>query len=143
MSNGGYNIAAKKQMDGDFNGASLDLRLLLVKSGYVYNPDHQFVSDLTPGSNELSGTGYSRKTLTGKATSQDNTNDRAELDCDDVTFTGINAGTAIAAVVFVQVTNDSDSWLVGYYDEGGFPFATNGGNLTLQVNSEGLVQVQV
>lgn len=143
MANGGYNIAAKKQIDGNFNGTSLDLRLLLVTSGYTYNPDHQFVADLTPGSNELSGTGYARKTLTSLATSQDNTDNRAELDCADVDFTGINAGTAAAAVVFVQVTNDADSWLAGFYDEGGFPFPTNGGNLTLQINAEGLVQVQV
>ncbi len=141
MANAGYNIAAKKLIDGALNWASSDVRVLLVTSGYTFNKDHQFVSDLTPGSNELTGTGYVRKALTGEATSQDNTNDRAEGDANDVTWTAIDAGTAAAAILYVHVTNDADSWLVGKFDTGGFPIVTNGGDVTLQWNAEGIIQI--
>jgi hypothetical protein len=139
MANGGYNIAKKKLIDGALNLGTADLRLLLVGTGYTFDPDHAFVAAVV--ANELSGTGYTRVTLAGKATAQDDTNNRAEMDCNDVEYAAINAGTAKAALVFVQVTNDSDSFLVGYFDEGGFPFVTNGGPLTLQVNAEGLFWV--
>ena len=139
MANGGYNIAAKKMIDGNFNWASLDVRLLLVDSGYTYDKDHDFVADVA--ANELSGTGYARKTLTGEATSQDDVNNRAEGDANDPTWTAINAGTAAAAILFAFVTNDADSWLIAHIDTGGFPITTNGGDLTIQFNAEGVIQV--
>lgn len=141
MANAAYNRGKKKFIDGGLNFATADLRVLLVTSGYTFNADHNFVSDLTPGSNELSGTGYARKTLASKATTQDDTNDRAEGDCDDIAYTAINAGTAAAAILFVQVTNDADSYLVGKYDTGGFPLVTNGGDATIAINAEGFLQI--
>lgn len=139
MANSGYNIAAKKFIDGTLNWASADLRLLLVDAGYTFDKDHDFVDDVV--ADELSGTGYVRKTLAGEATSLDNVNDRAEGDADDVSWTGINAGTAKAAIIYVQVTNDADSYLVCYIDTGGFPITTNGGDLTVQFNAEGVIQI--
>ena len=140
MANTVYNIAKKKAIDGQFDWASLDVRVLLIKSTYAVDPDHQFVSDLTPGTNELSGTGYTRKTMANEATSQDDAGDRADGDGDDLVWSGINAGTAQAAVLFVQVTNDTDSWLIGYVDTGGFPIATNGADLQITWNAEGILQ---
>lgn len=139
MANAGYNFAAKKFIDGALNWASADLRLLLVDAGYTFNKDHDFVDDVV--ADELSGTGYARKTLAGEATSLDNVNDRAEGDANDVTWTGIDAGTAKAAIIFVQVTNDADSYLVCYIDTGGFPITTNGGDLSIQFNAEGVIQI--
>lgn len=141
MANASYNIAKKKFLDGALSFASADLRVLLVTSGYTFNADHDFIADLTPGSNELSGTGYARKTLAGKATTTDDTNDRAEGDCDDIAYTAINAGTAAMMILYVQVTNDADSYLVGKFDTGGFPLITNGGDATVQINAEGLLQM--
>jgi hypothetical protein len=141
MANVVYNTAKKRLLDGGFNWGSLDLRVLLVTSGYVVDADDVFVDDLTPGSNELAGTGYVRKALASESTAQDDVNDRAEGDADDVTWTGINAGTTAAAVIFTQVTTDADSWLVAYIDTGGFPITTNGGDLTIQWNAEGILQL--
>lgn len=141
MANAAYNLAKKKFLDGALNFASADLRVLLLTSGYTFDADHEFVDDLTPGSNELTGTGYARKTLAGKATAVDNTNDRAEGDAADVAYTAINAGTAAAAILYCHVTDDTDSYLVGKLDTGGFPLVTNGGDASLQVNVEGLLQI--
>lgn len=139
MANSGYNIATKKMIDGDFNGTSLTIKLLLVGTGYTFDKDHDFVDDVV--AQELSGTGYVRKTLASLATSLDNVNDRSELDAADVTWTAIDAATAKAAILYAFVTNDADSWLIGYIDTGGFPIVTNGGDVTLQWNAEGIVQI--
>ena len=63
MANTVNNIAKKKFIDGALNWATADIRALLLTSGYVVDPDDDFVADLTPGSNELTGTGYLRLSL--------------------------------------------------------------------------------
>ena len=118
------------------------IKVLLVTSGYTPNKDHDFVSDLVPGTNELSGFGYERKTLTNKTLTEDDANDRAVFDDgDDVTWTAIDAGTAAAAVLFIQKTNDADSILLAYIDSGGFPFTTNGGDLVIEWNAAGIFYI--
>lgn len=141
MANVTYNTFKKRLIDGGITWSSADIRLLLITNGYTVDADDVFVNDLTPVSNELSGTGYTRKTLVSKSTSQDDVNNRAEGTADNVSFTGINAGTAAACVLFVQVTNDTDSWLICFIDTGGFPVTTNGGDLTIQWNAEGIIQL--
>jgi hypothetical protein len=112
---------------------------ILVTSGYTADIDHDFISDLTPGSNELSGTGYSRKVLGTKTVTNDDTNDRAALDAADVTWTGINtAGDAAAVVIAIDTGNDATSPLLAYIDTGGFPIVTNGGDVTIQWDSNGI-----
>lgn len=138
MSNQVYDIALKKNADGAVNFGTADLRVLLLKSGYTFGAGHQFVSDLTPGSNELTVSPYSRKTLASLATALDGTNHRATMDAADVDFGALATGETIAsAVIFVHVTNDSDSWLVGYIDTGGFPLATNGEVVKIQWDATG------
>jgi hypothetical protein len=141
VANAAYDIVSKKFIDGALNFATADLRVLLVTSGYTFDRAHEFVDDLTPGTNELTGTGYARKTLASKATSLDSVNHRAEGDCADIAYTAINAGTAAAAILFVNVTTDADSYLVGKFDTGGFPLMTNGGDATIAINAEGLLQI--
>lgn len=138
MANAMYNIACKKAVDAGLNLATADVRVLLLKSTYTYDPDHQFVADLTPGTHEISVVGYSRQALGSQTTTQDDTNNRAEADAADPVFATLTTGQTIAAAVyFVFVTNDADSWLIGYVDTGGFPIPTNGGDVTIQHNAEG------
>jgi len=47
--------------------------------------------------------------------------------------------TANAAIIFKQGAADTDSELIAYIDSGGFPKATNGGDLTIQWNANGIV----
>ena len=79
--------------------------------------------------------------LAGKTVTQDDTNNRAEFDANDVTWTGINAGTAAACVVYKDTGNNATSPLIAYIDSGGFPVTTNGGDLTITWNSQGIVQI--
>lgn len=136
-----YNRALERILNGDLLVASDTLKAMLVTSGYSANKDDDFVADTTPGSNELSGTGYSRKTLASKTVTRDDTNDRAEFDAADLTWTGINAGTAAAVIIYEEVTNDADSVLIAYIDSGGFPVTTNGGDLTVAWNAQGIFYI--
>jgi hypothetical protein len=138
MANALYNIACKKFIDGALALATADVRVLFLKDTYTFDPDHQFVADLTPGTHEISVAGYSRQALANQTTTQDNVNNRAEADADDPDFGALTAGETIAAAVYyVQVTNDADSYLIGYQDTGGYPLPTNGGNVKIQHNAEG------
>lgn len=94
---------------GGLDLSSSDVRTLLVSSSYTYDPDHNFVSDLT---NELSGTGYARKALTTKTVTEDDTNDRGVFDADDLTWVGANFGTPAAAIVYLENTTDATRELI-------------------------------
>lgn len=151
MANAFYNRAARKIADGTISLSADTLKIMLVTSAYVFNRDHDFVdaggaSD--PIDAELSGAGYvgglggaGRKTLAGKAFSEDDANDRGELDVNDVTWVAINAGTPAAAIVIKEGGSDAASELIAYIDSG-FPIVTNGGDLVLNVNAEGLFWFQ-
>jgi hypothetical protein len=90
----------------------------------------------------MNGTNYVRKQLT-EAVNEDLANDRAEFDAADVTWTALGAGTRsmAGAVIFKFVTNDADSIPLIYIDSGGFPKAASGGDVTLQFNTEGIMQL--
>lgn len=118
---------------GDANLDAADLRVLLLKSG-APTVDTNFVADLTPGTNEIAVSGYARQALASETVTEDDTNDFAYLDATDPVFASLVAGeTIIGAVLYRQVTNDSDSPVYGYYDVTDTP--TNGGNVTIQFNT--------
>lgn len=91
---------------------------------------------------ELSGSGYSRKTLASLTITEDNTTDFLVTgDAADVTWTAINAGTAAGCLIFKFVTNDADS--VPFLTETvGFPVVTNGSDFTLQWSASGIFRMK-
>ena len=145
-----YNTGAKEVLDGTIDLVADTIKVMLVTSSYVADKDDLVVDAggaNDPIDHELSGTGYTagwgnsgRQTLGTKAWAADLANDRAEFDCADVAWTGIDAGTAAAAIVIKEGgVNDTTSRLIAYIDSGGFPVTTNGGDLTIQINAEGLL----
>jgi hypothetical protein len=146
-----YNTAA-----GDMWQDVVDLLNDVIKVGlstsvHTVDRDDDFLDDGTASdfsSGELTGTGYAagfggagRKTLASKTITVDKTNDRAEFDAADLTWTAINAGTAAQATVLKEITNDPASKLIANIDTGGFPVVTNGGDLTITWNAEGILQL--
>ena len=128
------------------------IRVMLVTSSYVADRDNDLVDD--GGANdaidhELSGTGYvsghgnsGRKTLASKTITVDKPNDRTEFDAADVVWPGINAGTADQAELHKEgVSDDTTARLVAHVDSGGFPLVSNGTDLTIQWNTEGILQL--
>lgn len=126
---------------GVVDASAADLRVLLVDTppaSAAAAADLNFVADVV--ADELAGTGYGRRTLTGEAVNEDDTNDRAVLDANDPTiYTAIDAGTIAGGWVFRQVTNDADSVLWCFLDVA--DLVTNGGDITLLFNANGISTV--
>lgn len=149
MASGLYNQALKEIQDGTIDLLTATLKVMLVTSSYTFNPDNQFVDEAganDPIDHELTGTGYvagfgnsGRKTLASKAVNKDDTNNRAEFDAANLTWTGIDAGICAAAIVIIEGTSDTDSKLIAYLDNATeLPVTTNGGDFTLNWSAEGL-----
>lgn len=90
--------------------------LLLQDDGYVVDTDHDFVANLTPASNEVDVSGYTRLTLTTGARTVNDTLNRVEYTADNPNWGTLSAGNQVTGLVlFEQVTNDADSPLIGYW----------------------------
>lgn len=153
MANFVYNAAATRILNGGVDLLTDTLKFMLVDAAYTADRDDEFVSAASAA--EINATNYTggfggagRKTLTGKAVNKDNTNDRAEFDTNDPTWTALGGATndTIQAVLVIREnTSDADSWLIAHIDTStgtpSLPFTTNGGDLTLNINVEGLIQL--
>lgn len=97
--------------------ATADFRWLLVKgTGYVADPDHDFVADLTPASNEVNVSGYSRLALTNGTRTVNDTQNRIDYRTDNPNWGTLAAGNQVTGLILYEhVTNDADSPLVGYW----------------------------
>lgn len=132
-----YNIAKARLANGGLDLDTDDIRVLLVNSSYAVNADHDFVNQIT---NELSGTGYVRKSLAGEVVTEVDASDWAFFDANDVVWTAIDAGTAYAAVVYKFVTVDADSPLIAYVLLTP-AVVTNGGDLTVSWSANGILRI--
>lgn len=136
-----YNKAKKLFLDGTLDWDSQTFKAMLVTSSYSANPDHDFVSSASAA--ELTGTGYTagfngagRVVLTSKAVNESDSDDRAYVDCDDVAWTGINAGTIAAMIIIREVSTDANSYLVAYLQLSAAQ-PTNGGDVTIVIPTTG------
>ena len=132
-----YNPGLLKLLDGTIDFENDTIKLLLVDTSHTFTKSHEFVSDIV--ANEASGTGYSRKTLANASIALDTGNDRVEFDADDISYTGLDAGTIASAIIYKEVTNDADSPLIADIDFTNL--VTNGSDVDLQVNAEGFFYI--
>jgi len=148
-----YNTAAVEMWSDVVDLLNDTIKAMLCTSSYVANRDDDVVDAAgadDPVDHELSGTGYAagwggsgRKTLASKTITVDKANDRAEFDCADLQWASINAGTAAQMLIIKEgVADDTTSRLIAHIDTGGFPVVTNGGNLNVTINAEGLIQLR-
>ncbi len=144
-----YNEAKKEIADQTIDLLNNTLKIMLVTSSYVANADDKFIEEGANDANEheINVTNYtpgygsaSRKTIGNKAIAVDDANDRAEFDStDDQTWTSLGSGATIAGVILVkEITNDTASRLIAYFDVTNT--ATNGGDIVIAWNAEGLLQ---
>ncbi len=125
------------------NMVSDTLKIMLLKSTYTYDADHDFVSDLT----EFDGTGYtggfagaSRKTLASQTVLEDTANDRIEFDAADPSaWSTLAAATIGGAAIIKEITNDAATPCIIFLDP--TDLVTNGGDVTLAFNAEGFAQI--
>jgi hypothetical protein len=137
-------------MKGDLDFDTADIRAVLVMTNTTADTeeDATTVAGFTT-LDEFDGAGYSTGgvALTGEATTEDTANNRAEFDVVDIAYGALSAGTRSIAAVLLVVWGGSlgASIPLAYIDtvSGGptFPFAANGGLVTIVIDAEGLIQV--
>jgi len=134
MASGAYSRGVLKVLDGTIDMDTSTLKVMLLKSSYVYDPDHSAVSSLT----EITGvSGYTggyggagRKTGTITLTEQ-TANNRVVVIIGDLTWTTLGTGDTIggAALIFETGGADSSAIPLAFFDVTDTP--TNGGDITL------------
>lgn len=143
-----YNSFKLNMLEAVFNIESVaGVKMILLDdiSTTPDNPDHDFANDIS--ASEFSDTNYTggfngagRKALANRAAAVDTTNDRAEFDFDDVTWTALGgSASAVFAVLVRELTNDAATNLISAHDIA--DTVTNGTDFTLQVGSEGALHV--
>jgi hypothetical protein len=143
MASGFYNQALADILSGAIDLDSNTLKIMLVDTGYTYDPDHQVVdnggNDATdPSHNEIVATNYTggfagagRKTATLTVSKQD-ANNRAVITIGDLTWTALGGATndtVGGAILIKEITNDASSRVIAFFDLTDTP--TNGGDFTL------------
>ncbi len=114
--------------------ARIRLLLLTTSAAEVINPDTDTITALLAGAAvECSGTGYTRKDLlaSGRSVTEDDTNDRVQLEAADITWTGADFTDVAAYVVYYDSTGgdgDGTNWPVASGEQVAEP---NGGDLTI------------
>lgn len=131
-----YNQFKEQVLKGTHDLVNNTIKVALVSS---YTPDIDTDEIWTDVSgNEISGSGYSSggATLGSKAVTQDNTNDRGKFDGADTVWTGLNAGTPSHAIMYDDTPTSPADPLMAYWV---VTTPSNGGNYTLQWNSNGII----
>lgn len=152
------NATRKKFFDAAINFGSDTIKVALLKSTTEYSPDkdnHEFVNDVLDGGTtgaEYDDSGYSRQTLGGLSTSQDNADDEGVWDANDVTFSSIGSATGgqviEAVLIYKQVGGDDttpgDDPILRIIDDteaADLPLQTNGGDITISWDGEGIINI--
>jgi hypothetical protein len=140
-----YNRFKFRSASGATDWDSGDIRCLLLEStvAAAYDPDLNTVADLLAVGSvaEMVATNYARKAFTGEAVTQDDTNNRANLDASIPVWTalGVAAGTdgsAVALVVYDEGSGtDATRHLISYHDQN-FPVITNGQDFTVNTPND-------
>ena len=136
-----YNQGKLALVNGSLTWDSASFKAALVTASYAPNKDDVFASAFS--GNELSGSGYTggfggsgRKSIVNAAFSVDTGTDRVYLDCDDLSWVGITAGIAKAAVLLHENTSDAASTLIAYL-ELATPIDTQGFDLRIKIPTGG------
>lgn len=125
--------------DSSLAWTSDTIQALLVDSGYAYDPDDNFVSDVS--ADEIVEASYARQTLANKAVSEDDTADEATMDADPVDYGALTGVTPAGIILFKFVTNDADSPLIGFSDAG-FGAVANGAGYVVSVPNDAWVPLR-
>jgi hypothetical protein len=139
-----YTPAKQKLAKGDADFDTIDLRVRLCMANTTADTDQDAATIAAIGTlDEYDGAGYTALDLASVAVTQDDPNNRSEIDYADGTFGAtVAAGTRniVGMLYYARVdgTNAND-WPVAWKDV--TPFAGNGGAINLTVNAEGLLQV--
>jgi len=136
MASGYYNTGLLQIQNGTIDPDTDVLKIMLVGTGYSFDPDHTTVSQVS--GSELVATNYAggfggagRKTLTVTAL-KDDTLDKVIFNFADATWSALGGAvndTVAGAVVIKENSSDADSVPIFYFDLS--DLVTNGSSYTL------------
>jgi len=141
---------------GNINLEGATLRVALFDDSTAYSPDrqnHEFVSDVLDGgttATEIGDGTYSRQGVANATVTVDTTDGEVEFDTDDTTFPAVDGGEVIQGwLLYVQNggddTSPGDDPIVAVEDEvtnaNGNDVTTNGSDITIEWNAEGIITV--
>lgn len=113
MTNALYDPGREGFADGSINWSTGDIRVILLKSTYVFSAAHKFVADLTPGTND---NGRSASLGTKTQTS-------GVCDAADSSLTATAASACASIALFQHTGSDATARLIGFIDTAtGLPF---------------------
>lgn len=142
MASFNYNNYKELLLNGGAPDMDTDtIKIALMTASYTPNADNDaFWSDIS--ANEISATGYSAggATLAGKTVTQDNTNDRAEFDATDPSWTITTSAAIRYAVVYKSTGVASTSPLIRCIDLG-TTYTISNGTFTINFDTEGVYYV--
>ena len=151
MANIIYNKFFEQVTNGsaDLDAAGLVVRCLLERdtSTYTPNKDHDFRGDLT-GLVEITVASYLKQTVTAKAITINDTDDRVDWDFADIDFSTLETGQTVEALIFyIQVGGDdatpATDPLVARIDTAtGLPAVLGGGNFSVVIAATGFMHFQ-
>lgn len=139
-----YPTAANLLQKADLDLDTADLRVALLMENTTANSEDAATVDGFTTLDEMDGSGYARKTLTGGTVTLDAVNRWSEFDADDVSFPSLGVGTRGVAgiLLYEHVTDDSDSIPLAFIDGGDFPYEAIGATLTVVWGDNGLLQIR-
>lgn len=128
-----YNIGKTRIANGSTNLASGDIRILIIitSTAGASDPDLGTLAAIDAVGTVAFHT--ERIALSSLTVTQDNTNDRANIDAANVSFAAAPGVTALAALIYDNAAGGSDSvrFPIAFYDTG-FPQPMDGGlNVTI------------
>ena len=138
-----YNEAKRMLFAGELDLNADDMRLKMLMTNTTADTENDGIVNLSDFTtlDEMDGANYAVKALTTETVSKDDANDRAEFDCDDITYTSLGAGTrGVAGFLlykYVDGTPGNDI-AVAWIEQAATP---DGSNFTIQINAEGLLQL--
>ena len=137
-----YKDALGRYARADWAGLTV-MCLILDGVASTYSPivTHQFVDDLTPGSNELACTGYARQAVTLSAPTWDSGADKWRFLASSVVFPALGTGAdQTGDVVFYEQVgaspDDSVDLLIAHFAQAAVTL--DGGDFTVTIGSDGL-----
>lgn len=136
-----YNNYREELANGNIDFTNDTIKIMLVTTTYTVDIDtHAFRSDVT---GEASGSGYTSggTTLSSVTVTQDNTNNRANIDAADVTFSAITVTNVDGAIVYKSTGAAATDILIAYIDFTEGAQTINSGDFAITFDSSGILTV--
>lgn len=131
MAEGVYNRFKAGLANADEDWVTGDYRVLLLTGAATLNEDSASLTAALSGNTEASDASYGRVTLGSKTVTQNDTDDRAELDAATADFTTLDNETPTAMIVYRHVDGtDANDLPVSFHDTN-FGTAANGAGYTV------------